>query len=220
MDLCKSVENSQASISSADLTKIYQENYIDFGMDIYLLTYISNNSFSKDGQLVPGPAIAAAFFVVLIILMAFIQFIISILNMCCCNRRANPTEKQASICLKLMILFTFLYIVAFILVTIYASFIINNSQVIFCSFANIPYKIISGVNDSNRKFLGLTPLTDTLSLFSNNLSNFSSVSSNIAAINNLSLGSKGQTVLNQIPLITNAVTGVTTLDAASTNSVS
>jgi hypothetical protein len=46
------------------------------------------------------------------------------------------------------------------------------------------------------------------------------VSSNIQAINNLGLGTKGQNLIGQIATITSAVSGVTTLDAASANSKS
>jgi hypothetical protein len=49
-----------------------KDYYIPFGLDMNVLTYMSNMSKSTVGQLVPGPAIAAAFFVVLVILIVFI----------------------------------------------------------------------------------------------------------------------------------------------------
>jgi|688.fasta_scaffold2771774_1 hypothetical protein len=98
--------------------------------------------------------------------------------------------------MKLMMLFTFFYVVAFILVIIYVAFVIKNVQTVFCSFSNIPYKMLNGNKEGNSKFLGLMPLTDTLITLSGSLGNFSSVSSNIAAINNLSLGTKGQGLID------------------------
>jgi hypothetical protein len=129
--------------------------------------------------------------VVLIIVVVFIQFIVGIFNICCCNQKANPNEKQASLCMKVMMLFTFLYVVAFVLVIIYVALVIRNVQTIFCSFANIPYRILNGNTDGKSVFLGLVPLVDTLKTLSTSLGNFTTVSSNIAAINNLSLGTKG-----------------------------
>lgn len=126
-------------------------------MDLSLLQYLSNQKVSV-GSLIPSAAIAAAFFVVLLILIVFIQLIIGVLNICCCNKKANPNEKQASLCMKLMVVFTFLYIVAFVLVLIYVSFTLNNVGPIFCSFADIPYKLINGYKGTTVKFLGLVPL--------------------------------------------------------------
>jgi hypothetical protein len=65
--------------------------------------------------------------------------------------------------MKLMIIFTFLYIVAFILVIIYVSFLMNDVGNVFCSFSLIPYRLINGYNASTVKFLGLLALNSTLS---------------------------------------------------------
>lgn len=110
------------------------------------------------GSLIPPAAIAGAFFVVLLIVIVFVQLIMGILNICCCNRKANPNEKQASCCMKLMMIFTFIYLVTFILVLIYVGFLLNDVGVVFCSFSQIPYKLINGYNGSSIKFLGLMPL--------------------------------------------------------------
>lgn len=60
--------------------------------------------------------------------------------------------------MKLMIIFTFLYIVAFVLVIIYVSFLLKDVGPIFCSFSQIPYNILNGYNGTTVKFLGLVPL--------------------------------------------------------------
>ena len=120
----------------------------------------------------------------------------------------------------MMVLFTFFYVVAFILVIIYISFVIKNVAVIFCSFANIPYKILNGNALGSSKFLGLIHLTDTLTTLSASLGKFTTVGSNISAINNLSLGTKGQTLIDQVSTIRTSVTGKTTLDASATGAVS
>lgn len=122
--------------------------------------------------------------------------------------------------MKMMVLFTFLYLVTFILVIIYVAFVVKDVQVIFCSFANIPYKILNGNTEGTSKFLGLIPLTDTLTTLSANLGNFTTVGTNISAINNLSLGTKGQSLIDQVTTIRTAVTGTTTLDASATGAVS
>lgn len=90
----------------------------------------------------------------------------------------------------------------------------------FCAFANIPYKILNGNTEGNSKFLGLVPLTDTLTTLSSSLGKFTNTSSNISAINNLSLGTKGQSLIDQITTIKTSVTGVTTLDASAVNASS
>ncbi len=61
---------------------------------------------------------------------------------------------------------------------------------------------------------------NTLTSLSSSLGKFTTVGSNIAAINNLSLDTKGNQLINSISTITTAVKGVTTLDAASTGSSS
>lgn len=81
--------------------------------------------------------------------------------------------------MKLMIIFTFLYIVAFILVLIYVSFLINDVGPIFCSFSQIPYQLINGYNTTTVKFLGLIPLQTTLGQLSTDMPKLATVSSNI-----------------------------------------
>ena len=80
--------------------------------------------------------------------------------------------------------------------------------------------MINGYKGNSIKFLGLVPLQTTLTNLGNDMSKFASVSSNIQSINNLALGTKGQNLIDSISSIQTAVTGVTTLDANSTNSTS
>lgn len=80
--------------------------------------------------------------------------------------------------------------------------------------------MINGYKGTTVKFLGLAPLVATLTSLSADLPKLSGVNSNIQSINNQALGTKGQTLLGQITTIEGAVKGVTTLDAASTNSKS
>ncbi len=72
---------------------MYTDNFIAFGLDINVLTYITDNTSVAVSSLIPSAAIAAAFFIALIIFVVFIQFIIGILNICCCNKKANPNDK-------------------------------------------------------------------------------------------------------------------------------
>lgn len=202
-----------------DVKKLYDDHNIKFGMDLSLFKYLSNQNVSA-GSLLPSAAIAGAFFVVLVIVIVFIQFILGILNICCCNRKANPNEKQASFCMKLMVLFTFLYIVTFILVLIYVGFLLRDVTKIFCTFSLIPYKMINGFNGKEVKFVGLNPLEDTLTSLSGNLTKFSTLGNSIKSITNLALGTKGQNLIDSGSDIKKTVTGATTLDSQSANSMS
>jgi hypothetical protein len=151
--------------------------------------------------------------VVLVIVIVFIQLVLGILNICCCNRKANPNEKQASFCMKLMVVFTFLYTVTFILVLIYVGLMLKNVSKIFCTFSLIPYKMINGYTGQTVKFLGLNPLEDTLTSLSSSLTKFTTIGNNIKSITNLALGTKGQNLIDSGEDIKKAVTGATTLDA-------
>jgi hypothetical protein len=133
-DLCVDNNGEVAELTIKEVDKLYQDNNVKFGMDLSLLKYISNQNVSV-GSLLPSSAIAGAFFVVLVIVIVFIQLVLGILNICCCNRKANPNEKQASFCMKLMVVFTVLYTVTFILVLIYVGFLLKNVTAIFCSFS-------------------------------------------------------------------------------------
>jgi hypothetical protein len=192
---------------------------LKFGMNLSLFKYLSNQNVGV-GSLLPSSAIAAAFFVVLVIVIVFVQLIIGILNICCCNRKANPNEKQASFCMKLMVVFTFLYTVTFIMVLIYVGLLLRNVTEIFCQFSLIPHKMINGYNGKSVKFLGLTPLEETLVSLSSNLNKFALVGNNIKSITNLALGTKGQNLIDSAEDIKKDVTGATTLDAQSTSSMS
>jgi hypothetical protein len=80
--------------------------------------------------------------------------------------------------------------------------------------------MINGFKGKSIKFLGLTPLEETLESLSTNLNKFALVGNNIKSITNLALGTKGQNLIDSGLDIKNTVTGVTTLDAQSTNSMS
>lgn len=77
------------------------------------------------------------------------------------------------------IIFFILYTVAFVLVVIYVSILLNNIQTPFCAISNIPYIILSGYNNGTVKFLGLAPFIGTLSNLSTAISNLGSVSTNV-----------------------------------------
>jgi hypothetical protein len=66
----------------------------------------------------------------------------------------------------------------------------------------------------------MLPLSDTLNSLSSTLGNFKNVSTNITAINNLGLDSKGQGLIDSVDNISISVNDVTTLDASASNTVS
>lgn len=109
-------------------------------------------------SLYPKQAIAGAFFLGLIALLILIQLVLSILNLCCCRKRAQIKEDHASVCNKLMIIFYVMYLAFFIVVIVYAAISGSKVKRSFCYFSQVPYITLVGYNNQNFQFVGLSSI--------------------------------------------------------------
>lgn len=94
-------------------------------MNLNVLKYVSNQT-GEVGSLFPANGVMAMIFSALLLLMVIIQLVLGILNICCCNKRANPNEKQASLCMKLMVIFAVLYCITFVLVIVFTAIVMKD----------------------------------------------------------------------------------------------
>ena len=136
----------------------------------------------------------AGVFVVIIVVAMFVQFISGIVNLCYCNKRAD-VKNHKNCSLTILIVFFLFYTVAFVLVVIYTSIVLNQISQPFCSFATLPYLMLNGVNQPPVTFLGLVPLENSLTNLATALGGLSSIQSNITNMNNLNLTQLGNNTL-------------------------